>query len=178
MLSFRLTLVVCLGMLLLSACGGTKETVAPEEDPRTAMERQMDAQARELEQYLPDAVVERFAGGIRITFYQAVLFAFDSADLSEASLQSLRFFAESMQKYTGTSVQVVGHTDAVGEEAYNQDLSLRRADAVAAFIKQQNVVAGRLEVIGKGESEPIDTNDTEAGRQRNRRVELIIKAST
>ena len=117
--SYRLTLVACLGMLLLSACRGSKEVLV-EEDPRSAMEKQMDAQTQELAQYLSDGVVERIPGGIRITFYEAVLFAFDSAELSEAAFERLDFFAESMHKYPGTQVLIVGHSDATGEEAYNQ----------------------------------------------------------
>ncbi len=174
--SYRLTLVACLGMLLLSSCRGSKEVLV-EEDPRSAMEKQMDTQTQELTQHLSDAVVERIPGGIRITFFEAVLFAFDSAELSDAAFESLDFFAESMHKYPGTQVLVVGHTDAIGEEAYNQLLSLQRAESVAGYIKQQNVASKRMAMTGKGESEPIDTNDTEEGRQRNRRVELIITAA-
>ncbi len=175
--SYRLTLVACLGMLILSACGGSKEVIV-EEDPRSAMEKQMDAQALELSQNLSDAEVERIPEGIRITFFQAVLFAFDSAELSDAALKSLDFFAESMRKYPGTQVEVIGHTDAVGEEAYNQNLSERRAERVSNYIKQQNVASHRVSMTGKGETDPIATNDTEEGRQRNRRVELIIRAAT
>lgn len=174
--SFCLILAAWLGVLLLSACGGTKEVAAPE-DPRSAMDKQMDAQAQELTENLPDAEVVRIPTGISITFYQAVLFAFDSAELSDAALKSLQFFAESMNRYTGTDVLVIGHTDAVGAEAYNQALSERRAESVATFIKQQSVASERVQMMGLGESKPIAPNDTEEGRQRNRRVVLIIAAS-
>ena len=170
-------LAVGVGMVFLSACGGAKEVAAPE-DPRSAMDKQMDAQAQELTENLPDAEVVRTPSGISVTFYQAVLFAFDSAELSEAALKSLVFFAESMQKYTGTQVLVIGHTDAVGATDYNQALSERRADSVASFIKQQNVASERVQMMGMGESDPIAPNNTEEGRQRNRRVVLIIAAST
>lgn len=163
-------------MLLLSACGGSKEIV--EEDPRTPMEKQMDAQTQELSDNLTNAIVERIPDGIRITFFQAVLFAFDSAELSDAASTNLIFFSESMKKYPGTEVLVIGHTDSVGDEAYNQQLSLRRAESVAVFIMAQNVASERVDKDGKGETAPLDTNDTPEGRQRNRRVELIIKAAT
>ena len=174
-LTYHLTLLACLGMLFLSACSGCKEILV-EEDPGSAMEKQMDAQTLELAQYLSDGVVERIPGGIRITIYEAVLFAFDSAELSDAAFERLDFFAESMHKYPGTQVLIVGHTDATGEKAYNQQLSLQRAESVAGYLKQQNVASKRMAMTSKGESEPIDTNDTEEGRQRNRRVELIITA--
>ena len=174
---FRLMLAVCLGVLFLSACGGSKE-VAVREDPRSAMDKQMDTQALELTENLTDADVVRTPNGISVTFYQAVLFAFDSAELSEAALKNLQFFAESMNRYTGTSVLVIGHTDAVGATDYNQALSERRAESVASFIKQQNVASERVQMMGMGESDPIASNDTEEGRRRNRRVVLIIAAST
>ena len=141
------------------------------------MEKQMDAQTQELTAALTDAFVERIPGGIRITFFEAVLFAFDSAELSDAALTGLDFFAESLLKYPGTQVEVIGHTDSIGEEAYNQQLSVRRAESVAGYIIQKNVASERLITTGKGETQPIDTNDTNEGRQRNRRVELIITAA-
>ena len=129
---------------------------------------------QELAEVLTDATVERIEGGIRITFHAAVLFAFDSAELSTSAFESLDLFSESMQKYPNTRVLVVGHTDAVGEEDYNQRLSLQRAESVVDHLHQKEVAQARVDMMGKGESEPIDSNETDEGRQRNRRVELII----
>ncbi len=173
----RLMLAVCLGLVFLSACRGSQEVAVPE-DPRSAMDKQMDAQAQELTENLTDAEVVRTPSGINVTFYQAVLFGFDSAELSEAATKNLEFFAESMNRYTGTNVVIIGHTDAVGSEEYNQALSERRAESVASFIKQQNVAGQRVRTMGMGEIDPIASNDTEEGRRRNRRVVMVIAASS
>ncbi len=171
------------GLLLLltvSACGGSKPVSLPEpppEDLRTAMDRQMDTQAQELTEILSYATVERIDQGIRVTFHAAVLFGFDSSDLSEAAFESLDLFAESMERYRNTHVHVVGHTDNVGAEEYNQSLSMRRAESVVDRLSRQGVPSERVDMSGKGESAPIDSNETEAGRQRNRRVELVITAA-
>ena len=72
---------------------------------------------------------------------------------------------------------IVGHTDASGATAYNQDLSLRRANSASAYLEMQGVSAVRLFTSGRGEMEPVATNDTEFGRQTNRRIEVAIYAS-
>ena len=72
---------------------------------------------------------------------------------------------------------VVGHTDAVGSTEYNQSLSQRRATAALAYLVSQGVSRDRLQALGRGESEPISVNDTETGRQLNRRVEVAIVAN-
>jgi outer membrane protein OmpA-like peptidoglycan-associated protein len=81
-----------------------------------------------------------------------------------------------MRRYDQTVVHAVGHTDSTGSDAYNQNLSERRADAVASYLRSQGVAGNRLYATGRGESEPRASNATEEGRKLNRRVELFINA--
>lgn len=138
---------------------------------------QMDKQAEELEEDLPDADVERVGEGIQITFDSAILFDFDASALRPVARQNLASLAESLRKYPDTDVTIIGHTDARGSEEYNQALSERRARAAAGFLLEQGIAPERVHTFGMGETEPIATNDTEEGRQQNRRVEVAIYAS-
>ena len=85
--------------------------------------------------------------------------------------------AASLEEYEGTDVLVVGHTDSTGEASYNQGLSERRADAARNYLLGAGLDPDRVTAMGMGEEEPVDTNDTDAGRQANRRVEVAIFAS-
>ena len=139
--------------------------------------QQMDKQAEELAEDLEGAEVERVGEGIQITFDSAILFGFDSAEISEPAQMNLNNLAQSLEEYPGTELVIVGHTDAVGDEAYNQELSEERAGSAAAYLAQQGVPADRITTFGKGETEPVASNDTEFGQQQNRRVEMAIFAS-
>lgn len=138
---------------------------------------QMDQQAKELEQNIPGAKVSRVGEGIAVTFDSGLLFEFDSDRVTSNAAANLQKLAESLDKYPNTDLMIVGHTDAVGTDSYNQGLSERRARSAAAFLVQQGVASGRLQSVGRGETEPIATNDTEEGRQLNRRVEVAIYAN-
>ena len=137
----------------------------------------MDSQAEDLQDRLPNARVERVGEGIAVTFDSGILFAVNQATLQPAGQQNLRDLVASLEEYEGTEVLVVGHTDSTGETAYNQGLSERRADAARNFLTGAGLEAGRVRAMGRGEEEPIASNDTEAGRQDNRRVEIAIFAS-
>ncbi len=137
----------------------------------------MDKQARELEQNIPGAHVERIGEGIAVTFESGLLFDFDSDRVRPEAAQNLRNLAASLDKYPNTDLLIVGHTDNIGRVGYNQDLSERRARSAANFLAAQGVAHGRLQSTGRGLHEPIATNDTEGGRQQNRRVEVAIYAS-
>jgi outer membrane protein OmpA-like peptidoglycan-associated protein len=139
--------------------------------------QQMDRQADDLDDDLEGADVTRVGEGIEVTFDSALLFDFDSAELRRNARQNLRELAESLENYPRTDILIVGHTDATGPEDYNQELSEDRARAAAAFLYDQGIRPDRVETLGRGESEPVATNDTEAGRQQNRRVEVAIYAS-
>jgi outer membrane protein OmpA-like peptidoglycan-associated protein len=138
---------------------------------------QMDQQARELKQNIPGATVTRVGEGIAVTFASGLLYDFDSDVVRVESAGNLRSLAASLGKYPNTELMIVGHTDAVGTSQYNQTLSQRRASASSSYLAGQGVSAARLKAVGRGETEPLATNDTEGGRQANRRVEIAIFAS-
>ncbi|HUP53404.1 MAG TPA: OmpA family protein [Longimicrobiales bacterium] len=137
----------------------------------------MDAQAEDLQDKLPNARVERMGEGIAVTFDSGILFAVDQSALQPGGQQNLRELAASLDEYEGTEVLVVGHTDSTGADDYNQSLSVRRADAARTFLLGAGLEASRVVAVGRGEVEPIATNDTDDGRQQNRRVEIAIFAS-
>jgi len=138
---------------------------------------QMDQQAQELEAEVPGAVVERVGEGIHITFPSGLLFDFDSDAIRADAAAHLRTLATSLTEYPDTQLLIVGHTDSDGSEAYNQGLSVRRANAARSFLTAQGVSAQRIQASGRGELEPMATNETAAGRQANRRVEVAIFAA-
>jgi outer membrane protein OmpA-like peptidoglycan-associated protein len=138
---------------------------------------QMDRQAEELEAQVPGAVVERVGEGIHITFPSGLLFGFDSNEIRPDAAAHLRQLATSLGEYPNTQVLIVGHTDSVGNDSYNLDLSVRRAEAARSYLATRGVQAARLHASGRGEWEPLATNETEAGRQANRRVEVAIFSS-
>jgi outer membrane protein OmpA-like peptidoglycan-associated protein len=138
---------------------------------------QMDQQAKELEQNIPGAIVERVGEGIQVTFQSGLLFDFDSDRVKSDAAQNLRNLSSSLDKYPNSSLLIVGHTDAVGSDDYNQTLSERRARSTAMYLASQGVSAARLQTVGRGETEPVSTNEDETGRTRNRRVEVAIYAS-
>lgn len=138
---------------------------------------QMDQQAKELEQNIPGAIVERVGEGIQVTFPSGLLFDFASDRVKPTAAQNLRNLAASLDKYPNSSLLIVGHTDAVGTDEYNQTLSERRARSAAVFLANNGVSMARLRTMGLGESEPKAPNDTEANMAQNRRVEVAIYAS-
>ena len=98
----------------------------------------------------------------------------DSADISADFYAVLDSVALVLKEFNKTLVEVAGHTDSTGTEQYNQQLSERRADSVAAYLASRKVTGERLMVLGAGEAYPIASNETAAGRQLNRRVEITI----
>ena len=138
---------------------------------------QMDQQAKKLEQNIPGAVVERVGEGIQVTFASGLLFDFDSDRIKAEAANNLRNLASSLGEYPNTSLLIVGHTDATGSDSYNQTLSERRARSAGMYLVSQGVSAGRLQAVGRGETEPVASNVDESGMQKNRRVEVAIYAS-
>jgi outer membrane protein OmpA-like peptidoglycan-associated protein len=142
----------------------------------TTITRQMDKQAQELAFELPGAVTQRLGAGIVVTLPEGMLFAQDSDELTSASRDNLRRLTTSLEKYPNTRIMIVGHTDTQGGTDHNQSLSERRAQAIASLLEQIGVNRARMTVLGRGDAEPIATNDTDAGRQWNRRIEIAIYA--
>src|SRR5689334_15949515 len=138
---------------------------------------QMDQQAKEIQQNIPGAVVERVGEGLQVTFASGLLFDVDSDVLRDAARKNLATLAQSLEKYPNTDLMIVGHTDATGTDAHNMTLSERRAASAATYLASQGVTRTRLRSAGRGESEPVASNDTEADRQKNRRVEVAIYAN-
>lgn len=137
----------------------------------------MDKQAREIEQDISGAKVERVGEGIKITFDSGLLFAVDKASLSERSKQELAELARIVNKYEDTNILIEGHTDATGSDDYNLELSRKRAQAVSAYLASLGVNPTRFTTMGYGESQPVAANDTAEGRRQNRRVDLAIMAN-
>jgi outer membrane protein OmpA-like peptidoglycan-associated protein len=137
----------------------------------------MDKQAEEIKNDVKGAKVERIGEGIKITFDSGILFAVNSHDLNENSKENIRQLAQTLKKYEDTNILIEGHTDSTGEEAYNQTLSERRANSVSNYLKSNGVTGSRITTVGYGENQPIASNETEAGRSQNRRVEVAIFAN-
>jgi outer membrane protein OmpA-like peptidoglycan-associated protein len=139
--------------------------------------RQMDKQAEEIAKEMGDAEVIREGEAIVIKFKEKVLFAYDHYDLSSNAKGSLDKLRTTLIKYPETNITVIGHTDSKGTMAYNQNLSEERAKSVTDYTSRGGIDNNRLTAIGKGETDPIASNDTEEGSASNRRVEFVITAN-
>jgi len=137
----------------------------------------MDSKAEELDKELENAEVERVGEGIKVTFDSGILFEFDSAEIQGQAEENLTEFASTMDEFKGSNILIVGHTDAKGTADYNQGLSERRAQSAGTFLMRQGISGDRIQTVGKGETEPVASNETAEGRQENRRVEVAIYAS-
>ena len=138
----------------------------------------MDKQAKEIKETLPGAEVERVGDGIKITLNESIVtFAFDSSDLTSVAKANLDKLSQVLINNPDTNINIYGHTDSKGADDYNQKLSERRANSVKAYLSAKGIAASRLFVLGEGETMPVATNDTEAGRAQNRRVEFAITAN-
>jgi len=136
----------------------------------------MDRQEAKLRTQLQNTGVSvtRVGDTIILNMPGNVTFATDSSDVSADFYAVLDSVALAINEFEKTYVDVVGHTDSTGSEAYNQKLSERRANAVQDYLVSKGVRASRLSAKGYGESMPVASNDTKAGRAENRRVELIV----
>lgn len=139
--------------------------------------RQMDKQAAEIKNTVPDARVERVGEGIVVEFNSSVLFDFDKSDLTADARPTLNKLVEILNKYPDTNIELQGHTDNTGPDKYNQALSEKRARAVDSYLKQKGITSKRVTIKGFGESIPKYDNSTAEGRAQNRRVEFLISAN-
>ena len=157
-----------LGAIIGAAVGGASGAV---------IGRQMDKQAEEISKTVPDAKVERVGEGIVVEFSSNVLFGFDKSNLSNEAKTNLDKLVVVLNSYPDTNIEIQGHTDSKGSEAYNQDLSVQRARSVSDYLAGEGIKSNRLTVKGFGELVPKYSNDTESDRAQNRRVEFLITAN-
>jgi outer membrane protein OmpA-like peptidoglycan-associated protein len=156
------------GAIIGGAIGGTAGAL---------IGRKMDRQAEEIKQSIPNAEVIREGEGIIVKFDSGILFDVNQYALKTNARSNIENLANSLKNNPETTILIVGHTDATGSDAYNQKLSVRRAEAVRAYTLLQGVASSRLSTEGRGESESISDNTTEEGRALNRRVEIVIVAN-
>jgi len=135
-----------------------------------------DRQEAELRRQLAGTGVDVSRQGDNITLNMPgnITFAFDSASLQPQFYPVLDNVAGTLSQYNQTIVEVAGHTDSVGTDAYNQTLSVQRANSVANYLMGKGLMRDRFIVTGAGETRPIASNDTESGRAQNRRVEITL----
>ena len=136
----------------------------------------LDTQEAELRQELMSTGVQviRDNDSIRLVMPGNITFKTDSADINAGFYPTLNSVAKVLNKYSNSTVMVLGYTDSTGSAEYNQSLSQSRAMAVASYLQGQGVKASRFEIMGMGPSNPIASNSTAEGRQQNRRVEIRI----
>ncbi len=140
--------------------------------------KKMDKQAKEIQETLPGAEVERVGEGIKVTLKENMVnFGFDSSDLTAGAKANLDKLAQVLVNNPDTNINIYGYTDSKGSDDYNLKLSERRANSVKAYLVSKGIASSRMVSKGLGESEPVATNDTDAGRAENRRVEFAITAN-
>ena len=137
----------------------------------------MDKQAAEMQRDIAGAEVQRIGEGIKITFDSGILYDIDKSDLRPASKTSLTELAKILNKYPDTEILIEGHTDDTGSDEHNMALSRDRARSVSSFLAALDVKSARFSISGHGETQPIVTNDTTEGRQKNRRVDIAVIAN-
>ena len=136
----------------------------------------MDHQEEKLAR-IPGTTVERVGKDtLLVRFDSDVLFDVDSAAIRPSGRDTLTQMADVLGEFNKTAVIVQGHTDSTGSETHNQDLSERRAQAARNYLVGRGVDPQRIATLGFGESQPVAANDTATDRQRNRRVEVLLKA--
>lgn len=157
-----------LGAVIGGAVGGTAGVL---------IGKKMDKQAEEIQKQVPGAKVERVGEGIVIEFSEKILFDYSKSDLKSEARNNLNKFITILQKYPDTNIEIQGHTDSKGSDAYNQTLSEKRASAAQSYLTSNNISSSRITTRGFGESAPKVDNDTEEHRAENRRVEFLIAAN-
>ena len=131
------------------------------------------AESKQLEEQLAELKAKQTERGFELTL-QDVLFELDRANLKPGAMRSLTALIEFLRQNPDQRIAIEGHTDSLGSDSYNLELSERRADAVRDFLERNRISPDRIATQGLGEAYPIASNETQAGRQQNRRVEIII----
>jgi outer membrane protein OmpA-like peptidoglycan-associated protein len=157
-----------LGAIIGAAVGGTTGAI---------IGRHMDKQAEEIAKTVPDAKVERVGEGITVEFNSNILFAINKSDLSTDAKTNLDKLVTVLNIYPDTNIEIQGHTNNNGTDAYNQTLSEKRAGSVSGYLGTKGVTNTRMTTKGFGETTPKYDNATEEGRTQNRRVDFLITAN-
>jgi outer membrane protein OmpA-like peptidoglycan-associated protein len=160
------------GALIGAALGGVAGGVSG-----ALIGRYMDKQQEEINRDLKSGYVERVGNKLVVKFESGILFETGQSSLKPEAQHDLGEFAKILTKYPDTNLTIEGFTDSVGNDAYNRKLSQQRADAVVAYLSQAGVARARLVSEGLGETRPVANNASEAGRAKNRRVEIHIDAN-
>ncbi|HCD9234091.1 OmpA family protein [Elizabethkingia ursingii] len=159
------TLGVVLGGIVGGAAGGL-------------IGNKMDKQAKEINQALPGAQVERVGEGIKVILNESTInFDFNSSNLTTAAKTNLDKLIPVFKTNPDTNINVSGYTDSKGSDAYNLSLSEKRANAVIGYFVANSLDGNRFVAKGMGKADPVASNDTDAGRAQNRRVEFTITAN-
>ncbi len=157
-----------LGAILGAAVGGAAGAI---------IGNYMDKQAAEMQRDIEGAEVQRIGEGIKITFDSGILFDIDKSDLRPVSKTNLGDLGKILNKYPDTNILIEGHTDDTGSDDHNMTLSKDRAQSVSFYMATLDVKSARFSTAGYGETQPIVTNDTLEGRQKNRRVDIAVMAN-
>ncbi|MDO5656084.1 MAG: OmpA family protein [Flavobacteriaceae bacterium] len=159
-----------LGAIVGGAVGGTAGAI---------IGKKMDEQAKKIEEAMPGAEVVRQDEGIQVILDEnsEVRFEYNKATLTSAAQANLDNVVRIFKEYPDTDILIVGHTDSVGSQEYNQPLSLRRAQAVTNYLVSKGIPSSRISTEGAGKLEPRYSNETAEGRAGNRRVEFAITAN-
>ena len=157
-----------LGAILGAAVGGAAGAI---------IGSYMDKQAAEMQRDLEGAEIQRIGEGIKITFDSGILYDIDKSDLRSVSKTNLTKLAKILNKYPDTNILIEGHTDDTGSDDHNMALSKDRAQSVSLYLATVEVKSARFSIAGYGETQPIVTNDTTEGRQKNRRVDIAVLAN-
>ncbi len=143
-----------------------------------AIGQKMDKQARKITEALPGATVERVGEGIKLTLGEnSVRFETNKATLTTTAKTNLDKLIPVFMEYSKTDIKIFGYTDSSGKPEYNLILSEKRATAVKNYLVAKGIASNRFNIIGLGIADPIATNDTDAGKSENRRVEFAITAN-
>lgn len=138
----------------------------------------MDKQAREIDNALPGAEVERIGEGIKLTLKEnAVRFDTAKSTLTATAKTNLDKLVPVFKEYGDTNIVIYGYTDSDGADAYNLTLSEQRAASVKTYLGSKGIASSRITTTGMGEADPIASNETASGKSENRRVEFAITAN-
>lgn len=145
-----------------------------------AIGQSLDQQARDLRRSVDNENISVTNTGseLIVTMPQDILFATDSSAVRPDLQSDLFAVADNLRQYPNSTIDIIGHTDNTGSAAYNQDLSERRARAVANILRDGGVSGNRIAAYGRGEDQPVATNLTAEGRALNRRVDIVIRPTT